>query len=115
MLTFCSSGSQDPLPPPGSIAAILGDPPKHAAPDPIDSRLSSVKNWTTVTDDEPFLIHLLQVWYRWEYSFYHFLDWNIFLDDMFTGRTIFCSRLLVHALLASASVSQRYDYVMLNL
>jgi len=68
-----------------------------------DSRLGSVRNWTTVTYDNDLLIVLMNAWYLLEYKLHHFLDWDIFLDDMASGRTSFCSKLLVNAILASGS------------
>lgn len=47
----------------------------------------------------------MSLWHKWEYSYYHYLDWDIFLDDLSSMRTDFCSELLVNAILASASVS----------
>ena len=47
----------------------------------------------------------MTLWHKWEFSYYHYLDWDIFLDDLSSGRTDFCSELLVNAILASASVS----------
>jgi hypothetical protein len=70
-----------------------------------DPRLATASQWTKVTGDKHFLALLLSAWHTWEYSYYHILDWNIFLEDMSKGRTDFCSELLVNALLATASVS----------
>lgn len=69
-------------------------------------KLAAARYWTTVTDNEAFLSHLLSVWYKWEYSYYHFFDWDIFIEDMVAGRKNFCSSLLVNAVLASACVSK---------
>jgi len=107
LLTNLSSDSQNSYSRPSSIEAILDEirsPTPHSLADP---RLGSVKNWTTGTHDNHFLILLMKAWYTWEYKYYHFLDWDIFLDDMASGRTDFCSKLLVNAILASGSVSKR--------
>ncbi|KAF2788826.1 hypothetical protein K505DRAFT_254615 [Melanomma pulvis-pyrius CBS 109.77] len=61
----------------------------------------SARNWTTVTHDHNLLIILMSAWHEWEYKYHHFLDWDIFLDDLSSGRTMFCSKLLVNAILAS--------------
>ncbi|KAF2465245.1 uncharacterized protein BDR25DRAFT_337166 [Lindgomyces ingoldianus] len=97
------SDSQGTFPPVTSIEAILQKPTSSSPPELIDPRIASVRHWTTITDDSNLLVHLMSAWYTWEYVYYHFLDWDLFLDDMVSGRTDFCSRLLVHALLASAS------------
>ncbi|KAF2744922.1 hypothetical protein M011DRAFT_407366 [Sporormia fimetaria CBS 119925] len=70
---------------------------------PTDTRLQAVADWTDVITDRGVLTQLMHDWYRWEHRYHHFLDWNAFLDDLSQGRTEFCSRLLVNAVLASAS------------
>jgi hypothetical protein len=72
---------------------------------PSDPRLEELPNWTPISKDARFLAHLMTLWHKWEYSYYHYLDWDILLDDLSSGRTDFCSELLVNAILASASVS----------
>ncbi|KAF2191960.1 hypothetical protein K469DRAFT_555285 [Zopfia rhizophila CBS 207.26] len=96
------SDSRGSFPPPTSIEAILHDHKSAIKLNSPDPKLGSAKHWTTATNDESLLSHLMSVWYTWEYTYFHFFDWNIFLDDMVTGRTEFCSKLLVNALLASA-------------
>lgn len=104
VLTNISSDSPSPLPPP-SIEVIL-HPTWPAVMDcSLDPRLRATGNWTKVTNDTHFLVLLMSAWHTWEYRFYHFLDWDLFLDDLSTGRTDFCSELLVNAVLATASVS----------
>ncbi|KAF1954077.1 hypothetical protein CC80DRAFT_536957 [Byssothecium circinans] len=70
---------------------------------PIDPRLAATSNWTSVTDDKHLLSLLMLAWYKWEYSYYHFLDWDLFLDGLLDGKNGFCSELLVNAILATAS------------
>ncbi|KAF1847944.1 uncharacterized protein K460DRAFT_279354 [Cucurbitaria berberidis CBS 394.84] len=98
------SDSQGSLPPPTSIEAIL-QPPSSSFVDAAftDPRLASAKNWTTVTSDPNILLTLFSAWTTREFCYYHYLDRDAFLDDMASGRTDFCSALLVNALLASAS------------
>lgn len=102
-LTNFSSDSQGSLPPPTSIEAIV-NPVSHTEDLPADSRLASVKNWTAVQSSTHFLVNLLTAWTDREYIYYHYLDREAFLDDMASGRSDFCSTLLVNALLASACV-----------
>ncbi|ORX93515.1 hypothetical protein BCR34DRAFT_594663 [Clohesyomyces aquaticus] len=85
-----------------SIEAILQSPSSDAL-EWQDMRFPAIKRWTTVTQDSNLLADLISSWRAWEHSYYHFLEWDIFLDDMASGKTNFCSRLLVNALLASAS------------
>ena len=77
----------------------------HPMDESSDSRLATASRWTRVTDDGHFLALLLSAWHTWEYSYYHILDWEIFLGDLSNSQTDFCSELLVNSLLATASVS----------
>ncbi|KAH7079542.1 hypothetical protein FB567DRAFT_124351 [Paraphoma chrysanthemicola] len=97
------SGTQTTLLPPTSIEAILHSPTNGTIKrSQLDSRLASARDWTAVTNDADLLESILATWTTDEYSFYHYLDRNAFLDDMASGRSDFCSELLVNALLASA-------------
>jgi hypothetical protein len=109
LLTNPSSDSQGTLPRPTSLEAIL-HPVLHAAGDDTtpDPRLRSAREWTSVTSDTRILVSILSAWTTREYSYYHYLDRDAFLDDMAGGRWDFCSELLVNALLASACVSLKF-------
>ncbi|KAF2022988.1 hypothetical protein EK21DRAFT_105527 [Setomelanomma holmii] len=100
---FVRSGSQPSLLPRTSIEALLHSGTNGVAKQSaIDSRMASARNWTTVTSDTDLLVSILSTWTTDEYSYYHYLDRDCFLDDMASGRSGFCSKLLVNALLASA-------------
>ncbi|KAJ4346866.1 uncharacterized protein N0V89_010799 [Didymosphaeria variabile] len=99
VLTNPSSDAFNSIPPPTSIDSLL-HPDTDASFDP---RLEGLPKWTPITKDARFLTHLMNLWHKWEYSYYHYLDWDIFLDDLSSGCTDFCSELLVNAVLASAS------------
>jgi hypothetical protein len=73
----------------------------------VDPRLASANTWTAVSNDIDLLVSIFSSWTELEYCYYHYLDREAFLDDMASGRTDFCSELLVNALLASACVSTR--------
>ena len=104
-LTNFSLDSQSFLAPPTSLEAILHPSPSATMTDTtIDPRLASAKDWTAVTSDINILVDLFSAWTVREYSYYHYLDREAFLDDMASGRTEYCSALLVNALLASACV-----------
>lgn len=95
--------SEGTLPRPTSIEALLHPTPHPVVDDLLaDPRLASARNWTTVTNDADLLISILSSWTAQEYSYYHYLDRDAFLDDMASSRADFCSELLVNALLASA-------------
>ncbi|KAL2010880.1 hypothetical protein VTN00DRAFT_3598 [Thermoascus crustaceus] len=62
------------------------------------------KPWTTVTDDDDIISHLVSLYFTWDYPFYAFLDCNVFVKHMAAANldTEFCSPFLVNALLANA-------------
>jgi hypothetical protein len=64
------------------------------------------KPWTNVTDDEEFVSHLVSLYFTWNHPFEQFIDQQLFLQDMASGRpdSQFCSPFLVNSLLAVASV-----------
>lgn len=105
-LTNFRSESQDALPRPTSIEAILDSPRSVASADTTveDPRLATARKWTTVTSNTDLLNSILSSWTTHEYSYYHYLDREAFLDDMASSRTDYCSELLVNALLATACV-----------
>ncbi|EYE94972.1 putative C6 transcription factor [Aspergillus ruber CBS 135680] len=62
------------------------------------------KPWTTVTEDDDLVSHLISLYFTWDYPFYSFLDRDVFLRHMAMGNleTEFCSPFLVNAILANA-------------
>lgn len=64
------------------------------------------KPWTTVTEDDDLVSHLISLYFTWDYPFYSFLDRDVFLRHMAMGdlETEFCSPFLVNAILANACV-----------
>lgn len=64
------------------------------------------KPWTTVTDNDDLVSHLVSLWITWTYPFFDWLDKDAFVRDMQSGnlRSRFCSPFLVNAILAEASV-----------
>ncbi|KAK5996294.1 Nitrogen assimilation transcription factor nit-4-like protein [Cladobotryum mycophilum] len=71
----------------------------------VDPRLDSVKpsQWTTVCDDDIMMKDMLHNFFLYEYSWITNFHKDDFLEDMASGRTEFCSSLLVNVLLAFAS------------
>lgn len=65
------------------------------------------KPWTTVTDDDHFVSHLVSLWLTWHYPWFHCIDPAIFIEAMQSGdlKSSLCSPFLVNAILAEASVS----------
>ncbi|KAE8355729.1 hypothetical protein BDV28DRAFT_27698 [Aspergillus coremiiformis] len=72
------------------------------------------KPWTTVTDDNDLVSHLVSLWFTWTYPWLDWLDKDAFLRDMQAGNLNcrFCSPFLVNAILSEASVRSVYysDY-----
>lgn len=64
------------------------------------------KPWTSVTDDDDLVSHLVSLYLVWDYPFFAFFDSKTFVKHMAMGNTEsdFCSPFLVNALLANACV-----------
>jgi hypothetical protein len=58
------------------------------------------KAWTTITNDINLVLHLLALYFCWEYPIFASLSKEHFLRDFRDGRHKYCSPLLVNALLA---------------
>lgn len=71
------------------------------------------KPWTTVTDNDDLVSHLVSLWITWTYPFFDWLDKDAFVRDMQSGnlRSRFCSPFLVNAILAEASYYSDYAEV----
>ncbi|OBT90556.1 hypothetical protein VE02_01001 [Pseudogymnoascus sp. 03VT05] len=74
------------------------------APQQQDAPLLS---WTTVTADAELILHLLNMYLSWHYPYFTILSKSLFLRDFLLGkppgnpkRTLYCSALLVNAMLA---------------
>jgi hypothetical protein len=72
----------------------------------VDRRLDSIKpsKWTNVSDNDELMRELLRLYFMHEYSWFGAFHMDHFLDDMASGSTLFCSSLLVNAVLAYAYV-----------
>lgn len=56
--------------------------------------------WTTITNDLNLVRHLLALYFCWEYPTFASLSKEHFLRDFHNGRHLYCSSILVNALLA---------------
>jgi hypothetical protein len=65
------------------------------------------KPWTSVTDDDDLVSHLISLYMTWDYPFYAFIDRETFIVHMKNGNlhSDFCTPFLVNAMLANACVS----------
>lgn len=59
-------------------------------------------SWTDVTDDDAFVLELVDLYFTWHHPFFHLLSESRFRADFATGRLVNCSSLLVNAILATA-------------
>ncbi|OGM41999.1 putative C6 transcription factor [Aspergillus bombycis] len=71
------------------------------------------KPWTTVTDDDDLVSHLVSLWLTWTYPWFDWLDKDVFIRDMQAGdlNCRFCSPFLVNAILSEASYYSDYAEV----
>lgn len=63
--------------------------------------------WTSVTEDDDFVSHLISLWFTWAHPFLNWIDRDLFIREMQTGSidSEFCSPFLVNIILADACVS----------
>ncbi|KAK2027993.1 fungal-specific transcription factor domain-containing protein [Colletotrichum zoysiae] len=89
----------------------LGDPADTDTNEPeSDANLANqdpITSWTRVTDDKELIAHLMNMYFNWHYTYFTTLSKTLFYRDFFGGkhtlhhkRTIYCSSLLVNAMLA---------------
>ena len=64
-------------------------------------REEAIVSWTTVTQDKEPILHLLNMYFCWHYSFFTTLAKELFYRDFLTGTSSqYCSSLLVNVMLA---------------
>lgn len=75
----------------------------------IDIRVFTVpaKPWTTITDDNDFVTHLISLWFTWYQPCFNWVDRDLFIREMQSQDldSEYCSPFLVNAILADACVS----------
>lgn len=54
-------------------------------------------NWTKVTDDDAFVLELIDLYFTWHHPFFCFFDEFKFREDFTSGSTDNCSSILVNA------------------
>jgi hypothetical protein len=62
------------------------------------------QTWTSVTDDQEFIDHLISIYFTWQHSFFQNFPEKLFREDMAAGRTRYCSKVLVNAVCAAGSL-----------
>jgi hypothetical protein len=68
-----------------------------------NNSLKFIGHWTSVTNDAALIEKLLTSFFEHIHSFFHFFDMYLFVEDMNSHRTNFCTPLLVNAVLACAA------------
>jgi hypothetical protein len=63
---------------------------------------SAIESWTTVTQDAELINHLLQLYFCWVHPFYVLFSEECLRHDMASGRSKYCSPLLINTILAVA-------------
>ena len=84
----------------GGLSANDGDEDYPRPDDPITS-------WTEVTADNELVVHLLNMYFTWHYTYFTTLSKDLFYRDLMRGhvpgirkKTEYCTSLLVNAMLA---------------
>lgn len=71
--------------------------------------------WTYVTDDSELIEHLVELYFTWQHSFFQSFPEKLFKSDMRSGRTKYCSPVLVSIICAcGAFLSSRQSVVEAN-
>jgi len=88
----------------------LGDPssaPDEPESDNYQSTEDPITSWSEVTKDTQLVIHLINMYFAWHYPYFTTLSKSLFYRDFLRGKptgqprsTVYCSPLLVHAMLA---------------
>lgn len=89
----------------------LGDPAAMDPAEPEDdngpTNEDPITTWTTVTKDTKLIIHLINMYFNWHYTYFTTLSKSLFHGDFLAGRynrplgsAAYCSSLLVNAMLA---------------
>ncbi|KAL2827809.1 hypothetical protein BDW59DRAFT_160117 [Aspergillus cavernicola] len=79
----------------------LADTPLYQVP---------AKPWTTVTDDDDLVSHLVSLYFTWSYPFFCWMDRDLFISEMQRGdlQSQYCTPFLVNAILCEASYNSDY-------
>ena len=95
----------------GTSNLILLDPADESegavSSDAYQQQEDPLTSWTTVTRDTEVIVHLINMYFTWHYPYFTTLSKNLFYRDFLLGkprgtpkRTIYCTSLLVNAMLA---------------
>lgn len=73
----------------------------------------SIQHWTSLVEDD-VASHLLSFYFNWENPTWHLIDQEVFIHDLETRSTKFCSPLLVHILLLFGCVRLKLSFIWLQ-
>ncbi|KAL4924602.1 Zn(II)2Cys6 transcription factor [Aspergillus undulatus] len=82
----------------------LADTPVYRVP---------AKPWTTVTDDDDLVSHIISLYFMWSNPFFSSIDRELFISEMQKGdlKSRYCTPFLVNAILAESSYHSDYAEV----
>lgn len=87
--------------PPGSDARESTSPSQMSGVIPPQRPPDGILSWTNVTKDKNLIVHLINLYFCWHYSYFTTLSKDLFYRDFLTGRlSQYCSPLLVNVLLS---------------
>lgn len=78
----------------------FGRAPNAHTPPRVRSQADAIR-WTTVTEDQEFVQHLLDVYFTWQHTFFQNFPEHLFRRDFEQGGTKYCARVLVNAICAA--------------
>jgi hypothetical protein len=58
-------------------------------------------DWTSITSNREFVEHLLSLYFSWQHSFFQSFPESLFRQQMGTGKTKYCSKLLFNGICAA--------------
>ncbi len=89
------------------LSAALVDQAKSPFEAPYTTTEEAINSWTNVTTDTPLIIHLMNMYFNWHYTYFTTLSKTLFYRDYLRGRpqvppkrTVYCTSLLVNAMLS---------------
>lgn len=93
--------------PENSGEGALADRTETQSESPYTTTEEAINSWTTVTADTSLIIHLMNMYFNWHYTYFTTLSKSLFYRDFLRGRpqvqpkrTVYCTSLLVNAMLS---------------
>lgn len=93
--------------PENSTEGALADRMESQFESPYNTTEEAINSWTTVTTDTTLIIHLMNMYFNWHYTYFTTLSKSLFYNDFLRGRpqvqpkrTVYCTSLLVNAMLS---------------